>query len=248
MPRIPLIEDLTRGAVPAGSNLLVEFDPSSQWHNAHVAMAASWLMTGGKVVYHIAAQPRERVRDQLRRLGVGNVEELEGLHEKDPKLTLTLNDWYSATIGRKTQDHWSIVPSLKVADLSIEWAQGEKEISGLFQQPGPPVLRILDNVSCLARFNDEKAWVEFVITRLIPRATKWNQVTIIGLMRGLHSDWVYKNLEGTADGVIDFRLEEATEETQDLMRIRSMRSIGFDRKWHQLNVAANSEVTLEKSN
>src|SRR5208337_4291328 len=107
----------------------------------------------------------------------------------------------------------SIVPSLKVADLSIDWAQGEKDISGLFEQPEPPVLRILDNVSCLARFNDEKAWVEFVITRLIPRAPKWNQVTIIGLMRGLHTDWVYKNLEGTVDGVIDFRLEEATEET-----------------------------------
>lgn len=160
---------------------------------------------------------------------------------------MALNDWYTVTIGRKPPDEES-PPSLKVADLSIDWAKGEKDISDLFEQPGPPFLRILDNVSCLARFNDEKAWVEFVITRLIPRATKWNQVTIIGLMRGLHSDWVYKNLEGTVDGVIDFRLEEASGETQDLMRIRSMRSVGFDRKWHQLSIAANSEVTLGKSN
>lgn len=173
-----------------------------------------------------------------------NVEELE-VPRRSP--TLALNDWYTVTIGRKPSDEES-PPSLKVADLSIDWAKGEKDISVWFEQAGPTFLRILDNVSCLARFNDEKAWVEFVITRLIPRATKWNQVTIIGLMRGLHSDWVYKNLEGTVDGVIDFRLEEASGETQDLMRIRSMRSVGFDRKWHQLSIAANSEVTLGKSN
>jgi KaiC/GvpD/RAD55 family RecA-like ATPase len=67
-----------------------------------------------------------------------------------------------------------------------------------------------------------------------------------GVVRGVHSEWVYKRLEDAYDGIIDFRLEETGEETQDLMRIRSMRDLRHDRKWHRLKIADNFEVTLEK--
>jgi KaiC/GvpD/RAD55 family RecA-like ATPase len=135
--------------------------------------------------------------------------------------------------------------SLKVTDLSIDWMKGEKSYGSLYEGPGSPVLRILDNISCLSRFNAEKDWVEFVITRILPRATRWNQVTLVGLTAGLHSDWVYKTLEGVADGVVDFRLEETAKETRDLMRIRSIRGVGFDRMWHGLTIGEKSEITIE---
>ena len=249
MARIPLIEDLTSGPIPAGSNLLVEFDPSSQWYNAHVSIAAGWLQTGGKVMYHIAAQPPERVRDQLKRLGIDNVEELERDKERP---TLALNDWYSATLSPRkyedTDDFTRRFGSLKAADLSINWAKGEElaEMRGLLDPLGQPALRIVDNASSLTRFNDERTWIEFILTRLIPRATKWKQFAIVGLIEGLHSEWVYKTLEGASDGVIDFRIEEKGEETRDVMRIRSMRNVGFDRKWHQLKFNEKFWVTLEK--
>jgi hypothetical protein len=239
--RLPIIEDLTHEPVPAGSNLLVEFDPSSQWYNAHVTIAAGWLKTGGRVWYHIAAHPLGRVRTRLRRLGVSNVDELE--QSKDG--ILGFNDWYTSTLARIEREE--IPMSLKVSDASIDWAQGEKtaERMGWLREDKPPLLRIFDNVSILARFNDDKAWVEFLLTRFFPRAPKWNQVAILGVTEGLHSEWVYKTLEGASDCVIDFKLEETAEETRDIMRIRAMRNVDFDRKWHELIVNPNSEVALK---
>lgn len=248
MPRIELIEDLTVGPIPTGSNLLVEYGPDSQWYNAHATIAARWLSTGGRISYHIAAQPREKVRTQLKRLGLENVEQLEE-PSRDP--TLALHDWYSASLGPNVPDDEFTMNSLKVAELSIAWSKGEKvaeQRGSLSSSSLPTTLRLIDNVSCLARFNEEKAWVEFVLSRLIPKASKWNQVSIIGLIKGAHNDWVYKTLEGAVDGIVDFKLEEVDDETRDLMRIRTMRNVGFDRKWHQLKIAVNSEVTLEKDN
>jgi hypothetical protein len=243
VPRIPLIEDLTTDPIPTGSNLLVAFDPTSQWINAHVTIAAGWLKTEGRITYHISMEPRERIRTRLRRLGLENLGEPEGLNEN---YTLVVHDWYTPTLGRKTEDSEFSFASLKIADLSIDWAKGEKEAEEkrLFEKPARPVLRIVDSVSFLSRFNDEKVWVEFVLNRVIPRAQKWNQVTMIGIVRGVHSDWVYKTLEGASDGVIDFKLEETGEETTDLMRIRSMRQVGFDRKWHKLTIGEGFKVEL----
>lgn len=63
---------------------------------------------------------------------------------------------------------------------------------------------------------------------------------------GYHSDWVYKAVEAAVDGIIDFKLDDSGEEPQNLMRIRSMRNVGYDGKWHGLKVGENLEVTLEK--
>jgi KaiC/GvpD/RAD55 family RecA-like ATPase len=52
-------------------------------------------------------------------------------------------------------------------------------------------------------------------------------------------------LEAAVDGIIDFKLEEVGEETINLMRLRSMRNVGFDSRWHRLRVKENFEVTLE---
>jgi KaiC/GvpD/RAD55 family RecA-like ATPase len=197
--------------------------------------------------YHIAAQPREKVRAQLKRLGLDNVEQLEAPSQKP---TLALNDWYAASLGPNVPDDEFTMPSLKVDELSIVWSKGEKmaEEAGTFGSGSLPTLRLVDNVSTLARFNKDKSWVEFVLGRMIPRASKWKQVSIIGLMKETHNDWVYKTLEGVVDGIIDFKLEETASQTLDLMRIRTMRNVGFDRRWHELKISANSEVALANGN
>lgn len=69
---------------------------------------------------------------------------------------------------------------------------------------------------------------------------------ICGIMKGVHSDWVYRQLEGAVDGVIDFKVEESGDEVRNLMRIRVMRNVGFDSRWQQLKIGDNFEVTLEK--
>jgi KaiC/GvpD/RAD55 family RecA-like ATPase len=162
---------------------------------------------------------------------------------------LRVFDWYTATLGRKSNERLAFY-SLKAADLSVLFAKylmaTEPGIDQLPPQPTPEWLRILDDASCLGRFNEEKSWVEFVRTRMVPIASLWKSTGISGIIRGIHSEWAYKNLEAANDGVIEVKQDETTGEARNLIRIRSMRGVGFDSRWHQLKVGENSEVTVEK--
>ena len=114
---------------------------------------------------------------------------------------------------------------------------------------GPPrstYFRIIDNHSIMARFNDEKSWVEYALTRALPSATQLQSTQIIAIISSLRGAWVYKNLEAAVDGVVDFKLEEEGEETRNLIRIRSMHNVDFDSKWHPLKVVEGLQITLDK--
>jgi len=234
VPRIPLIEDLTTGPIPLGSNILVEFDPTSQWYNASISIMAGWLRTDGNVTYGVAAQRVENIRARLKRLG------LDSNHlENDGRLQLS--DWYSMTLGKKSAEKFSR-NSLKVSDLSIQYAKQQAAGKSSLSE----FLSIMDNASVLARFNDEKAWVEFALTRGNPLSHTRKFTSIDGILRGVHSEWAYNQLEAACDGVIDFRLEEEGKTIRDLIRIRSMRDQFYDKNWHELKIDENFEATLEK--
>jgi KaiC/GvpD/RAD55 family RecA-like ATPase len=233
LPKIPLIGDLTTGPIPAGSALLVEYDPASQWINASLTIAAGWLRTGGRAVYITQSQPPDDTRSQLTRLGL----EVEAL-EKENKLLLY--DWYTVTLGQKSKEKRA-ADSLKIADLSI-WVSREL-------MRGPPIsdlLSIADNCSVLMRINEEKSWVEWELTRVIPAMKLRKLIFVHGVIGGIHSEWTYKQLEAGVDGIVDFKLEEAGKATRNLMRIRSMRNVAYDSEWHPLKIAPNFEVTIEK--
>jgi len=234
VPRLPLVEDLTKERIPAGFNILVEFDPTSEWYYSSITMAAGWLESGGIVSYNTTIHPPSKIRSQLSLLGLKpETLEREG--------SLEIWDWYTVTLGQKSAEPLT-VDSLKVQDLSITFGKlMKRELGG----PAASVLAIMDNYSCLARFNDEKAWVEFMLTRNIPSGRGIGCV-VDAIIRGLHSEWVYKNLETAYDGVIDFRLEDTDEGTRDLVRIRSLRNIHFDRKWHKLSTGEKFQITLDK--
>jgi len=55
-------------------------------------------------------------------------------------------------------------------------------------------------------------------------------------MRGVNSDWVYEQLEAAADGVVEFKVEEEGRTSKDMMRIRSMRNVHFNREWRELKI------------
>ena len=205
--------------MPPGSNILVEFDPSSQWYNASITIAAGWIRTGGKVSYLADSHPPDDVRERLRTLNL-NPAELEDTDR------LWITDFYTAGIvGRKSKERFS-TGSLKAADLSI-WIA--KEV--LHEEPDPDFLIIDDNTSVLDRFNEEEHWVELLLSRIFPMA-KARQITqFTSVMAGeVHSEWAYKHLEAAADGILDFKLDEQAGETRDLMRVRSMWNMGFDRR------------------
>ena len=233
LPRIPLIEDLTKGPVPLGSNLLVEFDSDSQWYNSCVTIAAGWVKGGGTVGYNGFVQPPSHVRIQLGRVGL-NVDDLERSDR------LRVYDWYTPTLGHKSKEKYGI-DSLKVADQSIEFRLTEDDLKNPDETEWPESLRIADNFSTLARFNDEKSWIEFMLTRVYPIGSVRKSTLIFGIMKGVHSEWAYKQLEGSADGIIDFRLEGLE---RDLVQIRTMRSVHFNREPHELKVEENFEISL----
>ncbi len=233
--QMPLFEELTTAPIPPGSNLLVLFDAASEWYNAGLTISAGWLRTGGRVHYNTCVQSPDAVRSQLKRQGL-NPEELE----KEDRLRIY--DWYSVTLGGKSEEK-NAVQSLKVQDLSPQYGTWMKA-GGLKEDA--KTLRIIDNSSVLTRYNDEKMYVEFHLTRVFPRSPIWKATLISPIVRGLHSDWLYRSLESGADGIIDFRLDETQDPACNLIRIRNMRNVPFDGKWHRLKVAENLAVSLEK--
>ncbi len=233
MRRIPLIDEMIRGQIPSGSSILVEFDPASPWYNASIAIAAGWVRIGGRASYYVSAQPPERIRFILQHLGLDS-EKAEGSG------LLRISDWYTATLGRKSNEKFA-KDSLKVADLSIELAKAD-----LVASPRPDTLLVVDNISTMARFNEERAWVEFMLTRWIPSARADKSRAIDGLLVDVHSQWAYRQLEAAYDGIVDFKIEEEGKTPRDLVRIRSMRDVGFKRGWHELIIGENFETTLVK--
>lgn len=241
MPRvqIPLIETLTSSPIPEGSNLLVEFDPASQWYNASLTIVAGWLRSGGGVSYSVTAQPPDNLRAKLKQLGL-KPEVLERTMDIGGEERLRIWDWYTATVGGKSKEKFAI-NSLKVSDLSIFYSQQQFRGATI-----PHRLLLTDDSSVLARFNEEKNWVEFCLARIYPMAKIRKSTIIISLIRGVHSDWVYKRFEASADGIIEFKLDETADPPQNLMRIKAMKDIGFDGHWHKIKVHKNQKVTIDK--
>ena len=212
--------------------LLVEFDAASDWFNASLTIAAGWLKASGGVSYNDWTQSPDDLRAKLSRFGL-HVDALE----KEGRLLIW--DAHTATLGQKSKE--TMAPeSLKVADLSLFVKEAMRG------PPDPSWLHISDNASTLARFNDDKSWTELVLTRFYPFIKLGKMTSLSAFTRGLHGEWVYRKLEAEADGVIDFKLDEAADPPKNLIRIRSLRDVGYDGRWHPLRINENFEVTLEK--
>lgn len=105
---------------------------------------------------------------------------------------------------------------------------------------------ITENSSVVARYNDEKSWVEYQLTRVLPTVSMTKATNIRGITVGVHSESAYKQLEAAADGVIDLKVEEQEGELHNFIRIMKMLNAKFDARWHKLKVNDNFEITLEK--
>ena len=128
---------------------------------------------------------------------------------------LQIWDWYTCQLGQKSREKYAH-DSLKVADLSIQFSRVEMHRST------PGVLYVSDNTSAVARFNDERAYVEYVLTRVIPSYAMNQSIGLRGLLKGVHSDWAYKQLEAAHAGIIDFTVEQVGGEWKNFITLRSM--------------------------
>lgn len=230
--RIPIIDDLTTDPIPPRSNILFEFEADSQWYNLSFALGIGWLKQGGTLSYNLLMRSPEKLREIFRKRGL-DVAELE----RNDKLRI--QDYYTATLGRQTAESHGH-QSLKVHDLSVEWAR-EAHLNE--SEPEANLLRIWDNLSTLGRFNEEKNWVEFILSRELLFGVSVGATTFHGIVNGVHERWVYKRLEDAHDGIIELKVGDGG---QELVRVRNMREAGFDRKWRELIITPNFEVSLGK--
>ncbi len=251
---IPLLAPLIPGGIRPGTMFVVEFDPDSQWFAVAATIAARFYEEKRHVGYLAMARPPEDVRDNLSALGV-NVSDAEeaGL--------LAVEDWYSASLtggrvepaNKGSRLFESIegrlrVLSLKVADLSVEWLKASKStphpVYDIVDHWPAGSLVIVESFSSILRFNEEKAFVEWIESRVNPAERKRKSITIQGFVRGIHSDQLYKLMENASDGIIDLRVQEKSEGTRNALRVRGLKGRPHDSRWHEIVIKSSGEATL----
>ncbi len=252
--KLPLLEPLIPNGVKAGSILLVEYDPESQWLPVSTTITARYVMNGSNACPCACVRPREDLRNDLSRLGLDvDRSEREGL--------LRVDDWYSASLGLERPAGtltWSDMmvgqgsssyiraASLKVTDLSVQFLRLMKDGSlDVVDTWRPGHLLVMESMSPMLRFNEEKIFLEWLETRLNPYERKMNRVEMQGVTRGVHSDAFYRRMEGASDGVIEVRVLEREEEAKNFLRVRSLRGQPHDARWHEVEIRPNGEASLK---
>lgn len=234
--------------------LLIEYDPESQWFAVASTIAARYFTDNRHVGYLAMARPSEEFKGSLSLLGID-------IATAQKEGRLAVEDWYSASLtgGRLEPSNSQAavfesiegelrVRSLKVADLSIEWLKtskvGPRPSYDIVDYWPAGSLIICESLSSILRFNDEKAFVEFMESRVFPEERKRKSITLQALVRGLHTDWLYKRLEGACDAVVDLHVIEREGEIKNMLRIRSLRGQPHDARWHEVQIKPNGEASL----
>jgi hypothetical protein len=139
--------------------------------------------------------------------------------------------------------------SLKVADLrSSNRFDPAIEYDPMLHSQD--LLRIADSISFLSRFNDDKEWTEFVLSRMIPYVRNTKCTFIAGITADVHPYPEIKKLEAAADAVIEITLRKIGKDDRgSFISVKGMRNISFDSHWFRLKVDVIGkyfEVTVEK--
>ena len=248
---IPILTELIPDGVKPETLFVVEFDPASQWLAVARTITAGYLRAGGHVSYTAMLGSPETVRERLLALGVDVSAAIrEG--------RLSVDDFYSATLsgGRLDGGEPSIIErieggyrirSLKVADLSVEWLRDMRhgsESMADFENWPPGALTISESWSQMLRFNEEKPFLEWMISREHPTARRAKRVDFAGFVRGVHTESFYNQVETAYDGVIDLRVMERGEGWKNFLSIRSLKGQPHDARWHEIQVKRNGEAAL----
>jgi len=136
--------------------------------------------------------------------------------------------------------------SLKVADLSIAWLKDTKEGFQAYDaaETWPPgTLAVDDSNSELLRFNEDKAYLEWMTTKGFLNERRAKRIHLLALVLGIHSESLYKRMENACDGVIDIRVMERHEIAKNLLRVRGLKGQPHDCRWHQIEIKPNGEAT-----
>ncbi len=118
---------------------------------------------------------------------------------------------------------------LKVGELSLQFLKMTRE-----EKPIQPDIGFSDNGSIVLRYNDEKAFVEWYATRVIPRIKIHERISFSAFVAGVHSVSFYRSTEDLVDGVIDVKLDETGKASFTKLRIRSFKKAPFSGYWRRV--------------
>ena len=250
---LPMLGGLVPDGIQPGTIFAVEFDPESHWFAVAVTISAGYVKNGFQVGYDSQARPRETVIKDFENVGL-NVSEFM------KSGSLWIDDWYSAAVGGgrvevsgdrsgplfEPIEGGVRLRSLKVADLSVEWLKQTKgEVDYGDEERTPPgSLIVAESISPSLRFNDEKVYLEWVETRVAPEVRRSGCIDLVGIARGVHSDFFYKRMENALDGVIEVRVLERDDEAKNFLRIRGLKGKRFDARWHRIEIEPNGQAVL----
>ena len=248
---IPILSEIIPDELKAGTLFLVEFDPESEWLAIATTMTAGYLHAGGRAAYIAELRSPETVRENLFALGVD-----VSVMSKEGRFWMV--DRYSATLtgGRLEGEGSSVFEpmdggirfrSLKLSDLSIQWLKEKKqghEPWDVVDTWPPGALAIGESISQLLRFNEEKPYLEFIINRGHPNERKAKRIKLMGILRDVHTQLFYRQLENDYDGVIDLRTMERDNKRKTFLRVRSLKGQAYDARWHEVQIRRNGEAAL----
>ena len=177
---------------------------------------------------------------------------------------LHVDDFYSATLsgGRLLSNvpnepyEYGIRHSLSVADFSIAQTKAQKELSGGKPEPfksirpdrdfasTPGSLLIMDSLSVMLRFNEERPFLEWLETREHRAVRRDLRINFESFVRGLHSEAFYKRVEASCDGVIDVRTQEENGVLKNVLRLRVLKGQPHNNRWHEIEITPNGETEL----
>jgi KaiC/GvpD/RAD55 family RecA-like ATPase len=230
---LPLLKSLLPHGIKYGSMLLIEFTPDSEWYELSLALAAQALAQSVGCEYHCLVRAPNEIRAEFAMLGL-DVQKLEAAD------ILRIIDDYSAQIGFLKKPEMTRETSMRVADWSILATQKMKSADDADRRR----LHIDDNTSILSRYNKENEIVDYWRTRLIPLSRSLEQIMLHSLVKGVHSEAFYNQLESWHDGIVDVKSEEREGRIEHLVRVRILRGCDYDSKWRRLEILDNRRVTI----
>lgn len=219
--RIPILADLIPAEVPYRTAFIIEYDPDSSYYQILESTVHDLLSTGQVVSFFDYTRFPDQVRQDLRALG-SDIDAFEAQGR------FHLYDGYSATLGTKSKEKFAF-ESLKVADLSLSLLKMTKDENPIKHDVG-----FSDNGSIGLRYNDEKVFLDFYATRVIPRIKLHDRISFSAFVSGVHSASFYKSMEDICDGVIDVKFDDSEGTPQTKLRMRAFKLGQFNGSWRRV--------------
>ncbi len=216
--QIPILADLIPAGVPYRTAFVIEYDPDSSYYQILESTVHDLLSAGQVVSFFDYTRFPDQVRQDLRALG-SDIDTLEAQGK------FRLYDGYSATLGVKSKEKLAF-ESLKVADISLYFLKMTKDENPIRNDVG-----FSDSGTIGLRYNDEKAFLDWYATRVIPRVKLHDRISFSAFVSGVHSTPFYKSIEDMCDGVIDVKFDDSMETPRTKLRVRAFKVGQFNGSW-----------------